>query len=121
MAECLMINVSDPRFIYGKIKKKFEYQSRLRNEQTCIAFKTMLCVAAEGCNSDNLCDIFNGMLENAISPLFTRKQHKSNSKKNIKNNFPSNPWYEKECKSLKHVLKISLNIRSLTHVKVNII
>ena len=64
----------------------------------------MLCAAAEGCNSDNLCDIFNGMLENEISLLFPRKQHKSNSKKNIKSNFPSNPCYDKECKSLKHVL-----------------
>ena len=44
------------------------------------------------------------MLENAISPLFLKKQHKSNCKKNIKNNFPSNPWHDKECKSLKHVL-----------------
>ena len=86
------------------MKKKIEYQASLRNEQTCIAFEEMLCAAAEGCSSDNLCDIFNGMLENAISPLFLKKQHKSNCKKNIKNNVPSNPWYDKECKSLKHVL-----------------
>ena len=59
----------------------------------------MLCAVAEGCNSDNLCDTFNGLLEDAISPLYI-----SNSKKNIKNNFPSNPWYDKECKSLKQVL-----------------
>ena len=64
----------------------------------------MLCAVAEGCNSDNLCDIFIGLLENAISPLFPKKQHISNSENNIKNNFPSNPWYDKECKSLKHVL-----------------
>ena len=64
----------------------------------------MLCAVAEGCSSDSLCDIFNDMLENAISPLFLKKQHQSNCKKNIKNNFPSNPWYDKECKSLKHVL-----------------
>ena len=44
------------------------------------------------------------MLENATSLLFPKKQHKSNSKKNIKNNFSSNPWYDKECKSLKRVL-----------------
>ena len=92
----------DDKGIGPKMKKKFEYQACLWNEQTCIAFETMLCVAAEGCNSDNLCDIFNGMLENAISPLFLKKQHKSNSEKNIKNNFPSNSWYDKECKSLKH-------------------
>ena len=79
-------------------------RSNIKNEQTCIAFEKMLCAIAEGCNSDNLCDIFNGMLENAISPLFLKKQHKSNCKKNIKNNFPSNPWYDKECKSLKHAL-----------------
>ena len=33
--------------------------------------------------SDILCDIFNGMLENAISSLFLKKQHKLNCKKNI--------------------------------------
>ena len=85
-------------------EKKIEYQASLRNEQTCIAFEKMLCAVAEGCNSDNLCDISNGMLENAISQLFLKKQHESNCKKNIKNNFSSNPWYDKECKSLKHVL-----------------
>ena len=77
-------------------EKKIEYQASLRNEQTCIVFEEMLCAGAEGCSSDNLCDIFNGMLENALSP---RK-----CKKNINNNFPSNPWYDKECKSLKQVL-----------------
>ena len=64
----------------------------------------MMCAAAEGCGSDNLCDIFNGMLENALSPLFLKKQHQSKCRKNIKNNLPSNPWYDKECKSLKQVL-----------------
>ena len=64
----------------------------------------MLCAAAEGCSSDNLCDIFNGMLENAISPLFLKKQHKSNCKKNMKSNFPSSSWYDKQCKSLKYIL-----------------
>ena len=67
----------------------------------------MLCAAAEGCNSDNLCDIFKDILENVISPLFLKKQHKSNCKKNIKNNFPSNPWNDKERKSLKQVLNNS--------------
>ena len=87
-------------------EKKIEYQASLRNEQTCIAFEKMLCAVAEGCNSDILCDIFNGMLENEISPLFLKKQHKSNCKKNIKKNYPSNHWYSKECKSLKHALNI---------------
>ena len=73
-------------------EKKIEYQASLRNEQTCIAFEEMLCAAAEGCSSDNLCYIFNGMLENALSPLFLKKQHQSKCKRNIKNNFPSNPW-----------------------------
>ena len=50
-------------------------------------FEEMLCAAAEGCNIDNLCDIFNGMLENARSPLFQKKQHKSNCKKDIKKTF----------------------------------
>ena len=77
-------------------EKKIEYQASLRNEQTCIALENMLCAVAEGCNSDNLCDMFNDMLENAISPLFLKKQHKSNCKKNIKNNFPSDTWYDKD-------------------------
>ena len=64
----------------------------------------MLCAAAEGCNREYLCNIFNGMLENAISPLFLKKQHISNSTKIIKKNFSFNLWYDKECKSLKHVL-----------------
>ena len=80
-----------PKVYIWRDEKKFEYQASLRNEQTCIVFENMLCAAAEGCNTDNLCDIFNGMLENAISPLFPRKQHKSNSKRNIKTNFTSNP------------------------------
>ena len=46
------------------------------------------------------------MLENALSPLFLKKQHQLKCKKNIKKNFPSNPWYDKECKSLKKVLNI---------------
>ena len=96
----LMTHHHVPMFIYGKMKKK----TSLRNEQTCIAFEEMLCAAAEGCSGDNLCDIFTGMQENAIFPLFLKKQHKSNCKNNIKNNFPSNPWYDKECKFLKHVL-----------------
>ena len=77
-------------------EKKLEYQASLRNEQTCIAFEDMLCATAEGCNSDNLCEIFKDMLENVIFLLFLKKQHKSNCKENIKKNFSSNPWYDKE-------------------------
>ena len=47
-----------------------KYQASLRNEQTCIALEEMICAAADGGNSDNLCGTFNDMLENAISPLF---------------------------------------------------
>ena len=88
--------------LYMARRKKMEYQASPRNEQTCIAFEEMLCAAAaaDGCNRDNLCDIFNGMLENAISSLFPRKLLYSNSIENIKNNFPSSPWHDKECKSL---------------------
>ena len=56
-------------------EKTIEYQASLGNEQTCIAFEKMLCAVAEGCNSDNLCDIFNDMFENTIYPLFSKKQH----------------------------------------------
>ena len=85
-------------------EKKEEYQMALRNEQTSIAFEKMLCTAAEGCDTDNLCDMFEGILVNAISPLFQTRQPNGKNKKTIKNNFPSNPWYDRECKSLKSVI-----------------
>ena len=64
----------------------------------------MLCAATEGCNTDTLCDMFNGMLENVISPLFPARKHISKERKYTQNNFPYNPWYDKECKSLKYVV-----------------
>ena len=39
-----------------------------------------------------------------ISPLFSARKHISKQRKNTQNNFPSNPWYDKECKSLKYVV-----------------
>ena len=80
----LMTDHHLPMFIYGKMKKSWEYQASLRNEQTCIAFEEMLCAAAKGRNSDNQCDIFNDMLGNAISTLFLKKHHKSNCQKKHK-------------------------------------
>ena len=47
--------------------------------------------------------MFNGILENVISPLFPARKHISKERKYTQNNFPSNPWYDKECKSLKYV------------------
>ena len=85
-------------------EKKQEYQLALRNEQTCHAFEEMLCAVIDGCNTDTLCDMFNGMIENVISPLFPARKHISKQRKNTQNNFPSNPWYDKECKSLKYVV-----------------
>ena len=85
-------------------EKKQEYQLALRNEQTCHAFEEMLCAVIDGCNTDTLCDMFNGMIENVISPLFPARKHFSKQRKNTQNNFPSNPWYDKECKSLKYVV-----------------
>ena len=64
----------------------------------------MLCATTEGCNTDTLCDMFNGMLEIVISPLFPTRKHISKERKCTQNNFPSNPWYDKECKSLKYVV-----------------
>ena len=43
-------------------EKKGEYQIALQNEQACNAFEEMLCAASEGCNTNTLCDMFNGML-----------------------------------------------------------
>ena len=64
----------------------------------------MLCAVIDGCNTDTLCDMFNGMIENVISLLFPTRKHISKQRKNTQNNFPSNPWYDKECKSLKYVV-----------------
>ena len=63
-----------------------------------------MCAATEGCNTDTLCDMFNGMLENVISPLFPARKHISKERNYTQNNFPYNPWYDKECKSLKYVV-----------------
>ena len=64
----------------------------------------MLCAATEGFITDTLCDMFNGMLENVISPLFPAKKHISKERKYTQNNVPSNPCYDKECKSLKYAV-----------------
>ena len=73
-------------------EKKLVYQAYLyQMSRHALRLKNAMCRIG-GCDSDNLCDIFKRMLENVISPLFLKKQHKSNCKKNIKNNFPSNPW-----------------------------
>ena len=85
-------------------EKKQEYQLALRNEQTCHAFEEMLCAVTDGCNTDTLCDMFNGMIENVISPLFPARKHISKERKYTQSNFPSNPWYDEECKSLKYVV-----------------
>ena len=44
------------------------------------------------------------MIENVISPLFPARKYISKERKYTRNNFPSNPWYDKECKSLKYVV-----------------
>ena len=103
-----MIHVNDKAscsnvFIWQDEKKQ-EYQLALRNEQTCHAFEEMLCAVTDVCNTDTLCDMFNGMIENVISPLFPARKHISKERKYTQNNFPSNPWYDKECKSLKYVV-----------------
>ena len=92
-------------------EKKQEYQLGLRNEQTCHAFEEMLCAVTDGCKTDTLCDLFNGMIENAISLLFPARKHISKERKYTKNDFPSNPWYDKECKSLKYVVNNIANHR----------
>ena len=54
-------------------EKKIEYQASPRNEQTCIAFEEMLCAAAEGCSSDNLCDIFQWYARKCIIPVISKE------------------------------------------------
>ena len=51
-----------------------------------------------------LCDMFHGMIENVIAPLFPARKHISKERKYTQNNFPSSPWYDKESKSLKYVV-----------------
>ena len=67
----------------------------------------MLCAGIDGCNTVTLCDMLNGLIENGISLLFLARKHISKQRKNTQNNFPSNPWYDKECKSLKYVVNIA--------------
>ena len=81
----------------------------------------MLCAITDGCNTDtHRCDMFNGMIENVISPLFPARKHISKERKYTQNNFPSNPWYDKECKSLEYVVNY-INIETLTHGMANVI
>ena len=70
-------------------EKKEEYQ--IWNEQECHAIEKMLCAATEGCNTDTLCDMLNGMLENVITPLFPERKHISKGRKYTQNKFPSHP------------------------------
>ena len=65
-------------------EKREEYQLALQNEQTCHAFSEMLCAVTDRCNIDTLCDMFNGMLENIICPLFTARKHAYKQKNYIK-------------------------------------
>ena len=62
-------------------EEREEYQIALQNEQTFHAFEEMLCATTEGCNTDTLCDMFNGLLENVISPLFPARKHISKERK----------------------------------------
>ena len=90
------------------IISKFEVLPKLVESDHCpMQFNisnTKLCAVIDGCNTDTLCDMFNGMIENVISPLFPARKHISKQRKNTQNNFPSNPWYDRECKSLKYVV-----------------
>ena len=88
-------------------EKKQEYQLALRNKQACHAFEEMLCAVIDGCNTDTLCDMFNGMIENVISPLFPTRKHISKQRKNTQN-------FDKECKSLKYVVNNIAKQRDFT-------
>ena len=49
-------------FLYGKMKKIEEYQTVLRDGQTCHAFDDLFYAAAEGCTTDHLCDMLEILL-----------------------------------------------------------
>ena len=72
-------------------REKQEYQLALRNEQTCHAFEEMLCAVIDGCNTDTLCDMFNGMIENVISPLFQQGNIFRSKERTLKIIFPLTP------------------------------
>ena len=69
-------------------EKKQKYQLALRNEQTCHAFENMLCAVTDGCNTDTPYDMFNGMIENVLSPLFPARKHISKERRYTQNNPP---------------------------------
>ena len=72
-------------FSYGKTRNSKNIKW---NEQTCHAFEEMMCAVTDGCNTDTLCDMFNGMIENVISPLFPARKHISKEREDTQNNFP---------------------------------
>ena len=81
MKVCVSDSSSCHNIYIWQDEKKEEYQLALRNEQTSMAFEKMLCAAAEGCDTDNICDMLDGILENAISPLFQTRQHDAKTRK----------------------------------------
>ena len=87
---CVNDTSSRSNVLIWQDEKREEYQIVLRNEQACHVFEEMLCAATEGCNTDNLCDMFNVMLRNVISPLFPARKHISKERKYTQNHFPSN-------------------------------
>ena len=50
----------------------------------CHAFEEMLCAVTDGCNTD----MFNGMIENVILPLFPARKHISKQRKYTQKDSP---------------------------------
>ena len=82
----------------------------------------MLCAITDGCNTDtHRCDMFNGMIENVISPLFPARKHISKERKYTQIISPLTLGMIKNVNPWSMLLIISLNIETLTHGMANVI
>ena len=95
-------NVEDhrPRYIYKWCpEKQSEYQVALRSSKCLAIIENLACDLCEKPSSDYLSTQINTLTETAANGLF--KKHLVNKKLEQKC-FPSNSWFDSECKLLKN-------------------
>ena len=61
------------------------------------------------------------MLKKCHFAIIPARKHILKERKYTHNNFSSNPWHDKACKSLKYVVNNTLSIENLMHFMANII
>ena len=87
-----------------------EYLSSLEEISNINFYEQFLCnISNPSLNPNQVTDSFYNYLNNAISQVFETYRPKS-----ISNKFPSNKWYDSECKKLK--AEVNQSYRSNTHV-----